>query len=212
MPLSIVLAFLWAPAAEVLGESSRILYFHVPVAWVSVLAFLVAALGSAIYLYDKGSKYPLMEAKFHNSAVLGIFFSVLAAVTGSIWAKLMWGSYWNWDPRETSILLLLLIYIAYFTLRSALRENPSRGRICASYLIFAMTTVPFFVFVIPRMYPSLHPDPVINPQMEVRLDQDMRAALLANLISFTLLYFYLYTMSNRVSRLRKLNEAPDHET
>ena len=164
-----------------------------------------------VYLGDRGRKYPLMERKFHNSALLGTVFCLLTTVTGSIWAKLMWGTYWNWDPRETSIVLLLLVYTAYFSLHGAMRGNPARGRICASYLIFAMATVPFFVFVVPRVYPSLHPDPVINPQMKVHLDSDMRLTLLFSTLSFTLLYFYLFTMRNRVSRLDYLNEVRNDE-
>lgn len=202
MPLSIVLAFLYAPPAQMLGESSRILYFHVPIAWASVLSFTVSAVASIIYLADKKKRYPLMEAKFHNSSVIGMMFAVLTTITGSIWAKLMWGSYWNWDPRETSIVILFLIYTAYFSLRSATASNPNRGRLSAVYLVLAMVTVPFFVFVIPRIYPSLHPDPVINPDMQIHLDKDMRIVLLCSVISFTFLYFYLLNIMNRLSEIK----------
>ncbi len=211
MPAAVVMAFLWAPAAEILGESSRILYFHVPVAWVAVLAFLVSGVAAGIYLADKKKAYRLLEEKFHNSAEIGMVFCVLATVTGSIWARLMWGSYWNWDPRETSIVILLLIYTAYFSLRAALAGNPNRGRISASYLVFAMTTMPFFVFVVPRIYPSLHPDPIINPAMKLHLDGDMRLTLLVSVIAFTLLYFYIFILKNRVSGLRIRIEEASHE-
>jgi len=202
MPVSIVLAFMYAPPAQMLGESSRILYFHVPIAWVSVLSFAVSAVASIIYLADKKKRYPMMEAKFHNSSVIGMIFTVLTTITGSIWAKLMWGSYWNWDPRETSIVVLFLIYSAYFSLRSATVSNPNRGSLSAVYLILAMVTVPFFIFVIPRIYPSLHPDPVINPDMKIRLDKDMRIVLLCSVISFTFLYFYLLNIMNRLSGIK----------
>lgn len=202
MPLSIVLAFLFAPPAHILGETGRLIYFHVPVAWVSVLAFSASAVIAAMYLAGGKSRTRLVEARFHNSAAIGTLFVLLATATGSVWARLMWGSYWNWDPREISIALLLLVYAAYFSLRAALAGNPARGRLCAAYLILSAATVPFFVFVIPRIYPSLHPDPVINPGFELQLDSRMRAVLVVSLLSFSMLYLYLFKLANRLSGAR----------
>jgi heme exporter protein C len=206
MPASIALSFLWAPPAETLGETSRMLYFHVPLAFVSALAFLSSGIAAIIYLADKGKKHPLMEHKFHNSARIGMVCTVLTTISGSVWAKMMWGSYWNWDPRETSIAVLLLIYSAYFSLRIALEDNPGRGRISAAYLVFAMATMPFFVFVVPRVYPSLHPDPIINPALKMRLEDEMRITLLVSMASFALLYFYIFSIENRISRIRSFLE------
>ncbi len=202
MPLSIILAFLFAPPVHVLGETGRLIYFHVPVAWISVLAFCASAIIAARYLAGGKNRTPLNEARFHNSAAIGTLFVLLATATGSVWARLMWGSYWNWDPREISIALLLLVYAAYFSLHAALAGNPARGRLCASYLLLGAATVPFFVFIIPRVYPSLHPDPVINPQLEVQLDPSMRAVLVVSLISFTMLYLYIFKLANRLSAAR----------
>ena len=117
MPVAIILAFMWAPSAEILGDFSRIIYFHVPLAWVSVIAFLVSGILSIIHLCDKNREISRLDEKSYNSAAIGLVFAVMTVITGSIWAKLSWGSYWNWDPRETSILILLLIYIAYFSLQ-----------------------------------------------------------------------------------------------
>jgi heme exporter protein C len=211
MPVSIVLAFLYAPPAEGLGESSRILYFHVPMAWISVLAFLVAGLGSILFLVYGEKRFALMEQKFHNSAVIGLVCTLLTTVSGSLWAKLAWGSYWNWDPRETSIAVLLLIYGAYFSLRAALAGNSAGGRIGAVYLVFSMALTPFLVFIVPRLYPSLHPDPILNPTMKVELDHDMRITLLFSVFSFTLLYFHLFSLMNRVSRLDRILEEAYEE-
>lgn len=210
MSFSIFLSFLWAPPAAILGESSKMLFFHVPLAWVSVLAFLSSGILSIIYLADKRRRFSLLDEKSHNSVILGTLFTVLATITGAFWSKLSWGMYWNWDPRQTSIVVLILIYIAYFSLRSSLQHNPNRGRITAVYLILALLTVPFFVFIIPRVYPSLHPDPIINPERKIHIDEKMRIALLFSLISFTLLYFYLLTVLNRVSRIvARIEEADE---
>ena len=212
MPISIILAFLWAPPAKILGESSRILYFHVPLAWVSTLAFIVSGIISIIYLYDREKRFSLMEERAHNSASLGMIFTILTIITGSIWSKMSWGAYWNWDPRQSSIVILLLIYLAYFSLRSALTNNPNKGRLTSSFLIFAMVTVPFFIFIIPRIYPSLHPDPIINPDEKINLDTKMQITLLISLISFTFFYLYSFSLQNRLSRIKlKIEEKYNEE-
>ncbi len=199
MPISIILSFMWAPSAEILGNTSRIIYFHVPLAWGGVLAFIVSGIFSILYLSDKDKKYSMLHEKSYNSAQIGMVFTILATISGSLWSKLSWGSYWNWDPRQTSISVLLLIYVAYFSLWSALGDNSRKGRIASAYLIFAMITVPFFVFIIPRMYPSLHPDPIINTEQKLRLDFEMRITLMVAIASFTLLYFYLLNLLNRIT-------------
>jgi heme exporter protein C len=207
MPFSIILAFLWAPPAAILGESSRMIFFHVPLAWVSVLAFFVSGVSAAIYLFDRRNRFYLAVEKSHNSAVLGMLFTLLATITGAIWSRLSWGTYWNWDPRQTSIVVLILIYLAYFSLRTALQGNPNRGKITSVYLILALLILPFFIFVIPRVYPSLHPDPIINPDRKIHLEDRMKITLLFTLASFTFLYFYLFNILNRVSRVnRKLED------
>jgi heme exporter protein C len=211
MPVSIILAFLWAPPAQILGEASRIMYFHVPCAWVSTLAFILSGIASIIFIYDKKKRFMLIEEKAHNSAVIGLLFTVLTVITGSMWAKISWGSYWNWDPRETSIVILLLIYIAYFSLRASLENNPNRGRLTSVYLILAMAAVPFLIFVIPRVYASLHPDPIINPQGKINLDPAMRLTLTFTIISFTLLFFYIFNLTNRLTKIMHKIEEKKYE-
>jgi len=202
MPAAVIMAFMYAPAAAVLGETSRLLYFHVPLAWVSSMAFVVSGVAAIVFLTDGGRRAPRAKDTFHNSAVLGTFTALLATATGSVWAKLMWGSYWNWDPRQTSIVILLLIYSAYFSLRSALAGRPARGRLSAVYLVIAMTVMPFFVFVVPRVFGSLHPDPVINPDMKIHLEPEMKLTLLVSVVAFSLLYFHMLLLLNRFSKIR----------
>jgi len=201
MPAAIVMALVWVPPAEILGEASRILYFHVPLAFLAVLSFVIAGCRSIMILI-KDNKVAEREYKAYNAAFLGMFFTVLTIITGSIWAKISWGSYWNWDPRETSIVYLMLIYISYFCLYAVLGDNENRGRISAVYLIIAMIAMPFFVFIIPRMYPSLHPDTIINSEGKVHLEYAMRLTLLISTTVFTLLYAYIYSIMNRISALQ----------
>ena len=118
MPATVVMAFLYAPAADVHGETGRLLFFHVPLAWIAALAFAVAGAFSIAHLADRKGRFAHLDARARHSASVGLAATVLATATGSVWAKMSWGSYWNWDPRETSIVILMLIYIAYFSLDS----------------------------------------------------------------------------------------------
>ena len=189
LSLVTISAFLWAPLAEGLGEYTRILYFHVPVAWVTVLAFLIGAIFSIIYLKKRNILYDqIAEA----AGQLGLVYCILATVTGSIWAKVSWGSFWNWDPRETSIFILLLIYAAYFALRSAIEHEERKAALGSVYSILAFVTVPFFVFIVPRVYSTLHPDPIINTQAKINMETKMLVTFLSSLFGFTVLFFWMF--------------------
>jgi heme exporter protein C len=210
MPISIVMSLVWVPTAEFLGESSRILYFHVPLAFLSVLSFVIAGYQSLITLITN-DKMKEREYKAYNAAFAGIFFTILTLITGSIWAKISWGSYWNWDPRESSIVYLMLIYISYFCLYAVLKDNENRYRISSVYLIIAMIVMPFFVFIIPRMYHSLHPNTVINSEGKVHLESAMRFTLFISITIFTLLYVYIYNIMNRISALEIKAEEKNYD-
>ncbi|NNJ09988.1 cytochrome c biogenesis protein CcsA [Chloroflexales bacterium ZM16-3] len=148
--------FLVVPQYEGLGNAGRIIIMHVPTAWVSVLAFAVSALFSGLYLWrgrPEHDDYALAAAES------GFLFTVLATVTGAIFSQVVWGVYWNWDPRQTSIFVLLLIYAALFALRSAIEDVSRRRQLSAVYSIFAFVTVPFLIFIAPRISDStLHPN------------------------------------------------------
>jgi heme exporter protein C len=201
MAVVIWAAFLWVPsAAGFKGESSRIVFFHVPTAWVATLAFLVSCVASVMYLFRRD---PRDDARAAVSAGLGLLFAVLATVTGAIFARIMWGAYWNWDPRQTSITILLLIYAAYFALRGAVADPEKRATLAAVYSILAFFTVPFLMFIVPRVYWSLHPDVITNSNPDNRLDSAHLQVLLASLAGFTGLYVWLYTLGSRIETIRR---------
>jgi heme exporter protein C len=189
LSLVTIASFLWAPLAAGLGEYTRILYFHVPVAWVTVVAFLIGAVFSILYLKKRQIIYDQIA---ETASQLGLVFCILATVTGSIWAKVSWGSFWNWDPRETSIFILLLIYAAYFALRSAIEQEERKAALASVYSLLAFVTVPFFVFIVPRVYSSLHPDPLINTQAKINMDGKMLTTFFSSLFGFTILFFWLF--------------------
>ncbi len=207
MVLVLIGAFLYAPLAKGLEEFTRVLYFHVPVAWVMVVAFFVSAWYGVMYLRKRDLKY---DQYAEIASQLGIVFGVLAAVTGAMWAKVSWGAYWNWDPRQTSIFILLLIYAAYFSLRSAVPEEDKKARLSAVYLLIAFVTVPFFVFIIPRIYETLHPDPIINNQGKINMNGKMLLVFLSSLSLFSIILFWMMhlkkTIVNLTSKLDKLSE------
>ena len=125
------------------------------------------------------------------------------ATTGAVFAKIMWGAYWNWDPRQTSITILLLIYAAYLALRSAIDDPERRAALSAVYAILAFVTVPFLVFVVPRIYWSLHPDTIINTRGANEFDSRYTQVLMASLVGFTGLYVWLYTIGCRIESIRQ---------
>jgi len=200
------MALIWAPPAEFLGEASRILYFHVPVAWVAVISFFTAGYHSIMILVTERN-ISEREYKSYNAAYIGIFFTILTVITGSVWAKISWGSYWNWDPRETSIVILMLIYISYFSLYSSLKDNPNRTKISSVYLLLAMITMPFFIFIIPRVYFSLHPATIINAEKKIHLEASMKLTLFTSIALFTIFYGYIFKLMNRINSIElKLQE------
>jgi hypothetical protein len=145
---------------------------------VTVLALGWSMVHSVLYLRVAALEH---DDQPRRAAELGILFCIVATISGSMWAKAMWGSYWNWDPRETSIFFLLLIYGAYLALRSAVDGEERRARLAAIYSAAAFVAVPFLMFVVPRIYDSLHPsDPATRA--EGSMDPRIRTVFLAMLV------------------------------
>jgi len=190
-----------------LKERIKIMVLHVPTAWISVLAYLLSMIYSVMYLRKREFKYDIYA---HSAAEVVVMFTILATVTGMIWAKFNWGAYWNWDPRQTSIFMLLIIYFAYFGLRSSIENTETKARLSSVYLIIAFTTVPFFVFVLPRISSGLHPGaagegtagPVLGGGAEM-LNQNLLFTFGFSLLCFTLLFFWILNLKIRAELLNK---------
>ncbi len=195
--LTIYGAFDYAPlAAKFIGQSSRILFFHVPMAWASFVAFIAAGVHSLLYLF--AGRRPQRDRAARAAVELGMLFGVLATVTGALWARIMWGAYWNWDPRQTSIVLALLFNGAYLALRDAVEDAEKRSRLAAAYATLGLVVTPFFFFVVPRITYSLHPDAVINTRGTVDVEPRMLVVLLAGAAGFTALFFWLHDLRTRL--------------
>jgi heme exporter protein C len=201
MAVVIVAAFLFSdPAMGFPGQTSRIMFFHIPQAWVAVLSFLLSMIASARYLMKRSIRSDRLAV---STAELGFLFCVLATLSGSLFAKVTWGSFWNWDPRETSILVLLFIYGAYFTLRSAVTDPDKKRVFSAAYSILAFASVPFLIFILPRITFSLHPENTLDP---TNPGMDFRTLLVffGSLLAYTALFIWILSLKMRMMRLTYL--------
>ncbi len=184
------------PVIPGLEEKAKIIFFHVPTAWLTVIAFFMSLIYSVKYLRNKDFND---DSKAYAAAQLGFIFCVLATVTGSIWAKFSWGAFWHWDPRETSIFILLLIYGAFFALRSAIEVEEKKAQLSAVYLIISFLTVPFFIFIMPRIMTGLHPgsadDTNSGPVVDFQMDANMMLVFYLSLFAFTILYFWMWKLN-----------------
>jgi heme exporter protein C len=193
-----------------LEERAKILNFHVPMSWIAVLAYLISMIYAIMYLKKRDFEY---DIKASASAYLGTIFTILATVTGMLWAKFNWGAYWNWDPRQTSIFILLLIYFAYFTLRASIENKELKARLSSVYSIIAFITVPFLIFVLPRMVSGLHPgsadDSTIGPVLDAgseAMNLNKQFTFSLALFAFTMVFFW---MMNILVRFKLLKERYD---
>lgn len=198
------------PLIPGLEERARNLYYHVPSAWLSQLAWFVAFYFAIVYLRKRR---PEDDIRASSAAAVGALFCILATVTGSVWAKFNWGTFWNWDPRQISIFVVLIIYGAYFALRSALPNEDQRSRLSAVYLVLLALPVLFFLFVFPRLMNGLHPGslespnigPVLSPQ-EDALDPLKQAIFGLSMFSFSLLFFWMLNVTVRTKLLELRRE------
>ncbi|MBP6927518.1 MAG: cytochrome c biogenesis protein CcsA [Caldisericales bacterium] len=188
---SIIYCLMFTPKEATMGDLYRIIYFHIPCAWVATLAFFVSFIFSIAYLVKRKAVY---DSVAHRSSEIGLVFCVLATITGSVFATYTWGSPWNWDPRETSIVFLLMIYIAYLLLRWLIEDRDKKAAISAGYSIVAFLATPFLVFVMPRITSSLHPEQVGG----LGLTKPMLYGVFGMLAGFTFLYLWILSLSQRL--------------
>lgn len=197
--------WLTLPFIPQLEERARNLYYHVPMSWVGILAYLIAMLYGYRYLKTGRVEYDSISA---SSAALGTLFTILATLTGMIWAQFNWGVAWNWDPRQTSIFILLMMYFAYFALRQSIESDERRARLSAVYVIFAFFPAVFLMFIMPRIMEGLHPGSGNDTNAGPLLSSDPDALNLIKQVIFSLAFgvftmVYCWMLSLQI-RIRKL--------
>ncbi|MCX7906713.1 MAG: cytochrome c biogenesis protein CcsA [Bacteroidetes bacterium] len=192
------------PRLPILEQSARNLYFHVPMWFTMILGFGLAVWYSLRYLLRGRAEDDL---KAEQAARVAVLFGVLGLLTGSLWARFTWGAWWNWDPKQTLALAQLLLLGAYFALRSAVEEERRRARLSAAYAFLALLSMPFLLFIVPRQLPSLHPGAEGNPAFDEITVPQMRVVFYAAVLGFLGLFAWLFELSYRQARLRRLLEA-----
>ena len=199
MVAALYLALIWAPTERLQGDVYRIFFFHVPVSWVAYVAFLVTFVGGLAYLRTGRPAWDRVAA---SSAEVGVVFTTLSLATGSIWGKTIWNTWWGWDPRLTTTLVLWLIYLGYLMIRSYAAESSQGARLAAVVGVMGFVVVPINFFSI-RLWRGLHPGPNIGTG-GLDMEPAMGATLMVSLVAVTLLYVLLVIA--RV-RLRALSDA-----
>ena len=201
MLIDIWLIFMVAPTDSVLGHVQRVFYFHVPIAIMSFLAFFVVFIASLGYLIKRTPKW---DAIAHASAEVGVIFVTLALLTGIIWARPIWNTWWTWEPRLTTTMILWLIYVAYLMVRSY-APSQSKGAIYGAVVgILGFVDVPIVYYSV-VWWRSVHPSPVVGPFAQAdALDSTMAWILLYSFITFV--FFFAYMVMERIE-LRNTEEA-----
>jgi heme exporter protein C len=189
------MVFLYAPREATMGDVQRIFYFHVSSAWVGFFAFFVTFLAGIGYLAQGQRRWDILAL---SSVEVGLTFITMTVITGALWARPVWGTYWTWEPRLTISAVQLLIYIAYLMLRAAIDSPERRARFAAVYGVVAFVTVPLSWFAI-RWWRTIHPD-ILTGGEGMATTSRMIHALLVSLAAFTLLYVTLLRQRVRLER------------
>ena len=190
------------PRLDILNETIRNVYYHVPI-WFAMLFMMGASFFYAIrHLMDSKEENDLRS---YNAATIGFFFSIPGIATGSLWAKFTWGTWWTFqDPKLNGVAISILIYLAYFILRSSVDDEQKKSRISAVYNIFAFVMMNVFIMILPRITDSLHPGNGGNPAFgKYDLDNNMRMVFYPAVIGWVLFSCWLFELKNRYSILNQ---------
>jgi heme exporter protein C len=205
------MVFFYAPREVTMGEVQRIFYFHVASAWIGFFAFFVTFLSGIGYLATDERRWDIVGL---SSVEVGLTFITMTVVTGALWARPVWGTYWTWEPRLTISAVQLLLYVAYGMLRASLDSSEQKARFGAVYGIVAFVTVPLSWFAI-RWWRTIHPD-ILTGGEGMAVTPRMTQTLLVTIAAFTLLYATLLRLrvsleqaGDELARLRlRLERSP----
>ena len=202
MSVAMFMALVFAPSERVQAEVYRLLFVHVPSAWLAFLAFGVVAIASALYLIRGSSRWDHLAAA---SAEVGVMFTTLTLATGSIWGRSVWGVWWQWDPRLTTTLVMWFIYAGYLSLRAYIDEPEIRYRSAAVLGVLGVVSIPLVWFSV-EWWRGLHPTPSIT-RPGGGMPQEMLITLLVSVGAFTMLYITL--LQQRI-RIQSVSEELTH--
>ncbi len=199
MLVGLYLGLIVAPADYEQGESYRIIYVHVPAAILSMFVYVVMAVSSAVFLIWR---MKLADVVAQASAPIGASFTFLALVTGSLWGKPMWGTWWIWDGRLTSELLLLFLYFGYMALRAAIEHPQSAARAAAVLAVVGVVNIPIIHYSV-EWWSTLHQPATITKIGKPSIHPSMAVPLLLMIFGFQLLYLYIVLLRTRIGILQR---------
>jgi heme exporter protein C len=199
--IAVGLVFFYAPTEAVMGAVQRIFYFHVSVGWVGMLGFMAAAIAGIAYLRSGKRDWDILSLA---AVEIGIVFIFINIVTGSIWARPIWNTWWTWDPRLTTATIMELIYAAYLMLRQGIEDPDRRARFGAVYVILGFISVPL-TFLSARLFRTIHPIVIGTNQPGAEGQFDMSPKMLQTFMFslFTFTFIFADLLWHRV-RLGKL--------
>ena len=188
------------PRLPILNETIRVLYFHVPMWFTMIFLLFLSSINAYRFISSGDLSYDL---KSYNYANIGIFFGVLGIISGMIWAKYTWGTYWTNDPKLNGSAVGLLIYFSYFVLRNSVEEESKKGKISSVYNILAFSMLIPLIFILPRLTDSLHPGNGGNPGFNVYdLNSQLRIVFYPAVIGFILLGIWIADLRLRILKLK----------
>ena len=196
-------AALTAPPDQLQGNLQRLMYVHVPAAWLAFLSFGITFAASAGWLWKRTPRWDRAAAA---SAEVGVFFTGLTLVLGSVWGKPVWGVWWTWDPRLVTTALMFFVYLGYLALRRATLDPTARARRSAIFGVLAFAQVPV-VHMSVIWWRTLHQPPTILKPGDPTIDHWMLATLLLNVVAFTLIYAVLLRSRIRLAVEEQTLEA-----
>lgn len=187
------------PRLNIVNETIRALYFHVPMWFAMVILYLTSLVYAVKYLIKPVKLNDIASETFaHTGTVLGI----LGIITGMLWANYTWGSPWHGDPKQNGAAVALLVYLAYFVLRGSLKDEEQKARLGAVYNIFAFAAMIPLIFIIPRMTSSMHPGSGGNPGFNVYdLDSNMRLVFYPAVAGWILLGVWMASLRIRLKKI-----------
>ncbi len=187
--IDLYLIFFWVPTERVMGIVQRIFYVHVPTVWVGFVAFAIVALSSVAYLLKRDVKW---DRRAQVAAELGVVFLTMSIVSGAIWAKPVWGTWWTWDPKLTSVFVLWVMFIGYLMVRAYAPGRRQAATWSAVVGIIAFADVPI-VYLASEWWRSLHPELVAGPLSDSgSLESSMRTTLYISTLTFSVIFVYLF--------------------
>jgi heme exporter protein C len=194
------------------NQAVRLLYLHVPSAWIAYLAFGVTAVASMLWLWPR-TRHTAWDLLAGASAEVGVIFTGLMLAVGSLWGRPTWGTWWAWDARLTSTAILFFLYLGYLALRRTGATAEERGKRCAIAALIAAADMPIVHFSV-SWWQTLHQQgTVFNPNLDVKIDGSMAFTLVLAVLAFTMLYGYLVLERFELAQLeegreeRELQEA-----